>query len=198
MAAYTGSFTRIGGVYEASPDALVAGNYGILRLTSAGLLMVEAAMASGSVVQLAAGTALAGKFGIDQTTPGTTNNVTNVPSSATAVGITPVRSSASEVSKVLKSSPGNVYRAYAINFSAVAGWFILTNQTAVGADGALTTEVLAVARMEGFIGAQAGFDFGVTPEIASVGICGILTSGATAFTQTTNGGLTGFISGDVK
>lgn len=195
--AFSGSFTRVGGVYESAPSALVAGSYGILRLTSAGLLMVEAAMTSGSVVQLAAGTALAGKFGFDQTTVGTTNNVTRVPNAATAVGITPVVSATSEVSHVLKASPGNTYRAVAVNLSTVAGWFVLLNATSVGADGAITP-LTPPLRLEGFVGAVAGYDFGDVPEVFSVGVCGVLTSAVSPFTQTTSGGLTGFIAGDVK
>lgn len=45
------------------------------RVTSTGALKVDGSAGGGGAVTLAAGSAIAGKFGIDQTTPGTTNLV---------------------------------------------------------------------------------------------------------------------------
>lgn len=179
-------------------------------------------IANSNVAAIPAGANVIGKVGIDQTTPGTTNLVslspetTKVigtvnqgtspwvvsgsvtasftPSSSSSIGITPVVSTAAEASHVLKASPGNVYSAYANNFSATAGWLVLINATSAPADGAITPLACALLSPNGV--SSINYAPG-PPGVFSVGITAVVTSATTCFTKTT-GIITAFISGSVQ
>lgn len=100
-------------------------------VTNAGVFAVQ------NTASTPAGSAIIGQVGIDQTTPGSTNGVDLVPSSATAVGITAVSSSAVESNHVLKGSAGNLYGVVATN-TTTAGYLMVFNATSAPADGAVT------------------------------------------------------------
>lgn len=116
------------------------------------------------------------------------------PSSSSSIGITPVVSAAAEASHVLKAGAGNVYSAYANNFSATTGWLVLLNSTSAPADGAITPLACALLAPNGV--ASINYAPG-PPGVFSTGITAVVTSGATCFTKTT-GTITAFISGSVQ
>ena len=124
-------------------------------------------------VGIAAGTALIGKVGIDQTTPGTTNAVV-----ARREAVTQVVSTALEASKVLKSSAGSLVSLTITNTKTSAQWILLMNSTTVPADGAVTLLYppipVAAQSME-----VIDFD---TPLVASTGIA-VSNSNAASFTK---------------
>lgn len=83
----------------------------------------KAAGSSGSSVTLAAGTAIAGKFGIDQTTDGTTNRVSNVEagdsySHITTSTTTVVKASAGTVKRVSVNALGTVASTVSVQDNA--------------------------------------------------------------------------------
>ena len=88
-------------------------------------------------VGLAAGSALAGKFGIDQTTQASTNAVVSVPTSAAGGGVAPVASSSIEACHVLKAAPGNLY-SLTTTIGATSGWVLVFNATSAPSDGTVT------------------------------------------------------------
>lgn len=101
------------------------------------------------VRNIQAGTALIGKVGIDQTTPGTTNKVIAggagtalAPStevvSAQRPAVTQVVSTALEASKVLKASAGQLVQLTIFNSKATSQFILVMNSTTVPADGAVT------------------------------------------------------------
>ena len=145
------------------------------------------------VAALPAGTNLIGKVGIDQTTNGTTNNVTIAPTSATAVGITPVVSGSAEATHVLKNGAGNLYSVYATNLTSTPGFLTVVNATSAPADGAITP--LACVPLPA--GGNAALNYTVNPAVYSTGITAVITSATTCFTKTT-GVITGFISGAIE
>lgn len=141
-----------------------------------------------------AGTAIIGKVGIDQTTPGTTNGVVIAPSSSSAVGITPIVSAAAEASHVLKASGGNAYSVYAVNLTATQGFLVLINATSAPVDGAITPLACAPLAPNGV--ASLNYAPG-PPGVFSTGITAVVTSAVTCLTKTT-GVITAFISGSVQ
>lgn len=84
-------------------------------VTNAGTFAVQATLQAGS--------ALAGKFGIDQTTPGTTNATTQIPSAA-GTGLSVSKTDALVATAVaVKASAGNLY-GYHIYNSNTADMFV--------------------------------------------------------------------------
>lgn len=131
---------------------------------------------------------------ISQTTPGTTNGVVITPSSAVAIGITPIVSAAGESSHVLKASAGNTYSVYATNLTATQGFLLILNSTTAPADGAVTPLACAPLAPNGI--ASINYAPG-PPGVFSTGITAVVTSAVTCFTKTT-GVITAFISGSVQ
>lgn len=119
---------------------------------------------------------------------------TTAPSASASIGITPVVSTAAEASHVLKASAGNVYSAYANNFSATTGWLVLINATSAPADGAITPLACALLSPNGV--ASINYAPG-PPGVFTTGITAVVSSGATCFTKTT-GVITAYISGSVQ
>jgi hypothetical protein len=88
-------------------------------------VQLTAGAASLGTVGLNAGSNIVGKFGIDQTTPGTTNGVALLPlTNARGGNLTPVVSAALEANHVFKASAGNLYSAYATSTTGAAGYFV--------------------------------------------------------------------------
>lgn len=102
---------------------------------------------NGLPVELVAGTAVIGKFGIDQTTPGTTNGVEGtgtalVPSTHVLTSqrpaVTQVMSTALEASHILKASPGQLVQLAVLNTSVATQYILVMNSATLPADGAVT------------------------------------------------------------
>lgn len=124
-----------------------------------------------------AGTAIIGKVGLDQTTPGTTNGVTIAPSSASAVGIAAVASSAAEACHVLKAAAGNLYGVSGT--IGAAGWIMIFNATSAPADGAVTPVAWAQPTTSG----SWAINYGTIPLALSTGIT-VCASSTGPFTKT--------------
>lgn len=117
-----------------------------------------------------------------------------VPSSSSAIGITPVVSAAAEASHVLKAGAGNAYSIYATNLTATAGFLQVFNATSAPVDGAVTP--IACAPLSGNGIASVQYAPG-PPGVFSTGITAVVSSAATCFTKTT-GVITAYISGSVQ
>lgn len=123
------------------------------------------------------------------------NSTVAVPSSSTAVGITPVVSGSLEATHVLKNAAGNLYSAYASNLTGGAtSNLLILNATSAPVDGAVTPLVCVPFNSLGT--ASASYQ-GIPPAIFSTGITAVVSSNASCFTKTT-GVTTAFISGLVK
>jgi len=123
--------TSPGTVLVPGVNAYITNAPTVAQATAANLNMTEASAAAIlSAVQgaIPAGTAIIGKVGVDQSTPGVTNGVTIAPSSASAVGIAPVVTASLESNHVIKASAGNLYDA-SITTGAVGGYFLGSNST---------------------------------------------------------------------
>jgi hypothetical protein len=99
--------------------------------TAAAALRVELPTNGTGVVGLNAGTAIVGKVGIDQTTPGTTNAVQDIP--GTSGGLLIYRNfqtSGAVIAAAVKASAGQVYSIEVYNINATAVYVRLYNQTA--------------------------------------------------------------------
>jgi hypothetical protein len=132
---------------------------------------------------LQAGSAVAGKFGVDQTSDN--NGVEMAPTTSAAAGITPVVSAAAESSHVLKASAGNLYSVY-VTTGATAGYLMVFNATSAPADGAVTpiecaavpaSSTTSVSYLPGPMGV---FSTGITAVFSTTG-CFTKTASATAF-----------------
>jgi len=190
-----------GSVTQGSSPWIVAGT-GTAGTPSVGILTVQG-HASGTPQPVSQGTSpwvVSGTVAVTQTTSpwvisGTvTANTTVTPSSSSAIGITPVVSTITESTHVLKSTPGNVYSAYAVNHTATQGYLVLLNATVAPADGAILPLACAFLPPNG----TASLNYAPGPPgVFSVGITAVTTSAATCFTKTT-GAITAFISGLVQ
>lgn len=140
---------------------------------------------------LQAGSALVGKVGIDQTTPGTTNGVTIAPSSASTVGIAPIVSASVESNHVFKGSAGNLYSLSVTNGTA-SGYLLLFNATTAPADGAVTP--LACYGMPS-ANSTFALSFGSVPAYYSTGITAVFSTTG-CFTKTASA--TAFFSGQAQ
>jgi hypothetical protein len=164
-------------------------NYG----TSPGAVLVPGVNAFvTNAVALAAGSAIIGKMGIDQTTDVTTNGVEIAPTTGSAAGIAPGVAGSASSSVVLKASAGNLYSVYATSGST-QGWLMVFNATSLPGNGG-TTAGTASGNLQDCIYAPAnsttGINYNPGPvETFSVGItaafsstaCSTLTASATAY-----------------
>jgi hypothetical protein len=111
-----------------------------------------------------------------------------------AGAVTPVVSSATEATHVLKASAGNLFSVYATNSTSTGGFLVVINATSAPADGAITPLDCAFLPANG----TAAISYNPGPPVAySTGITAVLTSAATCFTKTT-GTITGFIHGQTS
>jgi len=156
-----------------------------VTVSPANPLPVSGTSTVSGTVTLGTGSAVVGKVGIDQTTPGVTNAIVIAPTSAAAAGITPVVSTAAEGGHVLKGSPGNLYSVYATT-GAAAGYLMIFNATTVPADGAVTpiecvyVPASATTSINYGSGPPAAASAGISVAFSTTG-CFTKTSSATAF-----------------
>lgn len=152
---------------------------------------VFVAPGTGATFVLGTSAAIAGKFGIDQTTAVTTNGVVIAPTAAAAAGITPVVSAAAEGSHVLKSGAGNLYSLY-VSTGAAAGYLMTFNATSAPADGAVTpVECIAVPANS----TASAFNGSGPPDAYSTGITAVFSTTG-CFTKTVSA--TAFFKGRVQ
>jgi hypothetical protein len=168
----------------------VAGTLTGLVGTSNGLKVDGSAVTQ--PVQLVAGTALAGKVGIDQTTPASTNGVNIVPSAIAGVGISG-NAGVGVSNLVLKNAAGNFYDVE-MTAGSVNLWLMIFNAASLPSDGATTAGPPSGAgNLVHCIPIPAntvnGISYSEIPEVFSTGItiaasstaCPTLTASATAF-----------------
>jgi len=144
---------------------------------------------------LAAGSAIVGKVGIDQTTPGTTNGIVNNPTTASGSALTGVTCGSAASSCVLKASPGNFYGVYAECTSAC--WLMVFNSTSAPSNGATTAGTASgnlVECVDVPASSARSITYAVLPVNYSVGITVAISSTACA---TLTLSTVGFIRGTV-
>ena len=107
------------------------------------------------------------------------------------VPITPVTTSSSSATLLVKNSSGFVYGAYALNLSSTAGFFILIDANVIPVDGGITPKTVVPIAGNGMASIQGSDN---APMFFHNGIVAILSSNASPFTKTTTGALAGFMS----
>jgi hypothetical protein len=116
--------------------ALPAGTNGIGKLTAnSGVTIGAVEIAAAQTLGLVAGTALVGKVGLDQTTPGTTNAVADQPVTSGGLSISSFLSTAAVQSTAVKASAGQVYGLRFFNIGAGPVYVRLYNQTTAPGSG---------------------------------------------------------------
>lgn len=169
-----GTQSTLSGCKYTSTTTLTIGQQSGINCDSSGNLKVNVAAGSISI----------GTVAIDQTTPGSTNGVNIVPSSATGVGITDVVSTAAESCHVLKGSPGNLYRL-TVSVTTASGYVLVFNSTTAPVDGAVTPVWWFPVSSDGTRGGMAA-SWGDVPKIFSTGITACYSSTG-PFTKTASG-----------
>jgi hypothetical protein len=142
-------------------------------------------VASLGTVGLNAGTNIVGKFGIDQTTPGTTDGVALVPlTNAQGGNLTPSVSGALQASSTAVSGAHNLYSAYVTSTTGAAGYFVCVNATSIVSGAITPLDFVAV----GAGPTTVGINYSPGPPAAySTGITCAVTTAATPFTYTSGG-----------
>lgn len=103
--------------------------------------------------------------------------------------LTPVVTAASAATLVGRAAPGRLFKVFAANQTATAGFLVVLNLTAAPADGAVTPLACVPLPASG----TANIDYPVRSAAFNTGVVVVLTSGANCFTKTT-GVISGFIS----
>lgn len=112
--------------------------------------------------------------------------------------LTPIVSSTSESSHILKASGGNLFSVYATNLTATSGFLLVLNQTTVPADGAVSPiDCIPLPAATSSSAGNASLNYVNTPAAFSAGIVAVLSSATTCFQKTT-GTIVGFIKGMVN
>jgi hypothetical protein len=136
-------------------------------------------------VGLIAGSAIVGKFGIDQTTQGTTNAVTHLPlTGAQGGGLTAQVTAALQASSTAITGNRNLYAAYAVSVAGAAGYFVCVNATSISAGAITPVDVVPIGAGPAF----AVISYGSSPPGSyGTGITWAVTTAATPFTYTSGG-----------
>lgn len=133
---------------------------------------------------LVAGTALIGKVGIDQTTPGTTNAVQDIPGTSGGLTMHKTVSAASTNATSVKGSAGQVYEIMASNVNAAARYLKLYDKATaptVGTDTPVWTLIIPGNTAGGGIAKSIpkglvftlGIAFALTTEATDAGTTGV-------------------------
>lgn len=101
--------------------------------TAATAIRVELPTDGTGVVGLSAGTAVIGKAGIDQTTPGTTNAVQDIAGTAGGALVLSTLVTNSTTAVVVKNSPGQIYGIEAFNNGTVIAYLKIYDATSATA-----------------------------------------------------------------
>jgi hypothetical protein len=104
--------------------------------------------------------------------------------------VQPVVSLAPEATHVIMAAPANVFSAYAINLSNIDGWLLLLDSATLTFDGPVTPAAAVPLPAN----ATATIDAEAAALVFQNGVCAVLSSGVSPFSQVTNGGLQGYIS----
>ena len=126
---------------------------------------------------LQAGSDIVGKVGIDQTTIGTTNGISVVPSSTSTAANSSLASTALEASHVIKASAGRLYQLTGVNTKSSGQYIQVFNSTTVPADATAPVLLCYVPANANF-----SFDFGPIGRYFSTGIA--VSNSSTAATKT--------------
>lgn len=119
------------------------------------------------------------------------------PSTGNTIGITPVVSTVSEVSHVLKASGGNLYGVVFKNEGTNTGNMLVFNLTSAPSTGAVTP--IYCIPIAGATTGVASLSFnGTPPAVFSTGITVVASANASCFTYTATSQPTGMFSGLVK
>jgi len=165
-------------VAQVGGTAVATGN----GATTAGTQRFTLSNDSTGQVQLAAGSALAGKFGIDQTTPGTTNGVTPVPATSGGPTTARIKSASGTNATSVKASAGQVYGWYLFNNTSSVISLHLYNTAGTPTAGSGTPLFTVPVPANG--GCVVEFDMGVP---FGTGIGYTITKGATSPSDTDTG-----------
>ena len=178
-----------GSAYSSQTGSLILCENGTAYNTNSGtnayLNMLSCDTNNNVYVHLGVGANIAGKFGIDQTTPGTSNGVTLVPSTAGGVSNYVLEPTAGDNHAVIKAGAGQVYGIHAFNNSATINYGRLYNAS-TGFNGCNSATGLLYEFHIPASTSDAGFVVSIPVPIAfSTGISICVTS-AYGQTNTTN------------
>lgn len=138
-------------------------------------------------VGLVAGTAVIGKVGIDQTTPGTTNATEVTASTDSSIGLSSSSKATVTSSVNVKASAGNVYGVFFLNGAVSGCWIELINSSGAGTLGSAVITNIPMAsggtQLLTFSPPIGGFTSGIAVGSASASggssACGTAATGIT-------------------
>lgn len=174
---------NMGAVTTAAPTYTTA-TTNPLSLTTAGDLRVyDATLAALAAAAVPAGTNIIGKVGIDQTTPGTTNGVVNVASTAGG-GTASLAGALSTTVTAIKGSAGNLYMVSCYNPNASVAFVqifnIVSGSVTLGTSTPTLSIPIAATSTGGFAMSAVPVAFGTAMSWASTTTYNGLTANGSA------------------
>lgn len=148
-----------------------------------GAQRVTIASDSTGQVALAAGSALVGKVGIDQTTPGTTNAVVDTP--VTSGGLSIVTGSVGATATAIKASAGQLYGYHLFNTTAAVAYVQIFNVAAASVTLGTTTPTISIG-IPASGGVTVNFDKGIAFGTAISYACTTTRTGSSGATCDVN------------
>lgn len=186
---------------DVSPTSITENNFGNLRMSGNrnlyGTIRDAAGNERGANVNassqlsvsidnspvLGAGSALVGKVGIDQTTPGTTNAVVDTP--ATSGGLSIVTGSVGATATAIKASAGQLYGYHLFNTTAAVAYVQLFNVAAASVTLGSTAPTLSIG-IPASGGVTVNFDKGIPFATAISYACTTTRTGSSGATCDVN------------